>query len=114
MSRAKGGFKTRQRRNKWLKLAKGFCGRRSKAYRIAKMAVIHALKYTYASRRKLKRDMRQLWNARIGAAAKMNDSSYSKFIYALKKSNIVLDRKILASIAATDPATFKSLIEVSR
>ncbi|MBN1114594.1 MAG: 50S ribosomal protein L20 [Oligoflexia bacterium] len=114
MSRAKGGYKTRRRRNKWLKLAKGFVGRRSNVFKIAKLAVIHALQYSYGSRKRKKRMMRQLWNTRIGAAAKMNGFSYSRLIHGLKKSGIELDRKILASIAADDSGTFSTLVETSR
>ena len=97
-----------------LKLAKGFRGRRSTVFSVAKLAVIRALTYAYISRRTRKRDMRQLWNSRIGAASKANGLSYSKFINGLKKSNIELDRKILASVAAEDSKTFATLVEVSR
>jgi large subunit ribosomal protein L20 len=114
MPRAKGGVKTKNRHKKWLKLAKGFCGRRSKAFRVAKLAVIHALYYAYIGRRLKKRNMRQLWNIRIGAATKNFGLSYSKFIGGLKKSNIELDRKILAAIASEDTKTFETLVEKSR
>jgi large subunit ribosomal protein L20 len=114
MSRAKGGVKTKNRHKRWLKLAKGFCGRRSRAFKIAKLAVIHALSYSYVGRKLNKRNMRSLWNSRISAATKELNFSYSKFIHGLKKSNIELDRKILASIAAEDSRTFKTLVEKSR
>jgi len=114
MSRAKRGFKLKNRHKKILKLAKGFCGRRSEIFKTAKLAVIHALAYAYVGRKKLKRNMRQLWNIRIGAAAKLNGTSYSKFIYGLKKANIELDRKVLAAIAAEDAKTFASLAKISR
>jgi large subunit ribosomal protein L20 len=114
MARVKGGFTSRRRHKKWLKLAKGFCGRRSKAFKTAKLAVIHALAYAYVGRRLRKRDMRRLWNSRISAAAKENNYSYSKLMGGLKKSNILLDRKVLAAIAADDSKTFGSLVNISR
>lgn len=114
MARAKGGFKLKNRHKTWLKLAKGFCGRRSKIFKTAKLAVIHALTYAYVGRKKNKRNMRALWNIRIGAAAKINGSSYSKLIFGLKKSSIELDRKVLAAIASEDAKTFASLVKVSQ
>jgi len=114
MARAKGGAKTKNRHKKWLKLAQGFCGRRSKIFKTGKLAVIHALAYAYVGRKKNKRNMRQLWNTRIGAASKEHLLSYSKFIFGLKKSNIELDRKVLAAIACEDSATFASLVKISR
>ncbi|MEI6092527.1 MAG: 50S ribosomal protein L20 [bacterium] len=114
MARAKGGFKLKNRHKTWLKLAKGFCGRRSKIFKTAKLAVIHALTYAYVGRKKNKRNMRALWNVRIGAAAKVNGSSYSKLIFGLKQSSIELDRKVLAAIASEDAKTFASLVKVSQ
>lgn len=114
MARAKGGFKRKNRHGNWLKLAKGFCGRRSRIFKTAKLAVIHALAYAYIGRKKYKRDMRSLWNIRIGAAAKKNGVSYSKFMGGLRKSNIELDRKVLAAIAAEDSSAFTSLVKVSK
>jgi len=107
--RVKRGFKARRRRNKVLKLAKGFRGSRSKLYRTAADAVDKALGYAYRDRRARKRDFRKLWIARINAASKMNDLSYSKFIYGLKLANIELDRKVLAELAVSDPAGFSQI-----
>jgi large subunit ribosomal protein L20 len=114
MARAKGGFKLKNRHKTWMKLAQGFCGRRSRVFKTAKLAVIHALSYAYVGRKKNKRNMRALWNIRIGAASKLNGTSYSRFIYGLKKSNIQLDRKVLAAIASEDAKTFASLVKVSQ
>lgn len=114
MARAKGGYKLKNRHKSWLKLAKGFCGRRSKIFKTAKLAVIHALAYAYIGRKKHKREMRALWNIRIGAAAKNNGTSYSKFMGGLKKSNIELDRKVLAAIASEDAKTFTSLVKATQ
>jgi len=107
--RVKRGFKARRRRNKVLKLAKGFRGSRSKLYRTAADAVDKALGYAYRDRRTRKRDFRKLWIARINAASKMNDLSYSKLIYGLKLANIELDRKVLAELAVSDPAGFSQI-----
>lgn len=104
--RIKRGFKARKRRKKVLKLAKGFRGGRSKLFRTAADAVDKALMYAYRDRRQRKRDFRKLWIARINAAARMNDISYSKFIHGLKLANIQLDRKVLAELAISDPAGF--------
>jgi large subunit ribosomal protein L20 len=106
MPRAKRGFKRRNRREKVLKLAKGYWGARSHNYRTAKEAVEHALVYAYRDRRARKRDFRGLWIIRIKAAAKLNGLSYSRFIQGLKKLNIELDRKVLAEMAVNAPQTF--------
>jgi len=107
--RIKRGFKARQRRNKVLKLAKGFRGGRSKLFRTAADSVDKALMYAYRDRRRRKRDFRSLWIARINAAARMNDMSYSKFIHGLKTANIDLDRKVLAELAISDPNAFSQI-----
>lgn len=107
--RIKRGFKARRRRQKVLKLAKGFVAGRSKVFRTAADSVDKALMYAFRDRKARKRDFRQLWIARINAAARMNDLSYSKFIHGLKQANIVLDRKILAEMAISDPGTFTQL-----
>ncbi|MCP4114475.1 MAG: 50S ribosomal protein L20 [Desulfobacteraceae bacterium] len=107
--RIKRGYKARRRRNKVLKLAKGFRGGRSKLYRTAADAVDKALGYAYRDRRVRKRDFRKLWIARINAASKMNNLSYSKFIHGLKLANIELDRKVLAELAVSDPAGFSQI-----
>lgn len=110
MPRAKGGFKTRQRRNKVLKLAKGFRGARSKLFRSATEAVDRALNYAFRDRKVKKRDFRALWIARINAAARDNGLSYSRLIFGLKQSEIALDRKILAQLAVVDPAGFSAVV----
>ena len=107
--RVKRGFKARRRRKKVLKLAKGYRGGRSKLYRTAADAVDKALMYAYRDRKVRKRDFRRLWIARINAAARMNNISYSKLISGLKKANIELDRKILADLAVSDPNGFSQI-----
>jgi large subunit ribosomal protein L20 len=107
--RIKRGYKARRRRNKVLKLAKGFRGGRSKLYRTAADAVDKALGYAYRDRRVRKREFRKLWITRINAASKMNDLCYSKFIHGLKLANIELDRKVLAELAVSDPAGFSQI-----
>ncbi len=111
--RVKRGFKARKRRNKVLKLAKGFRAGRSKLFRTAADAVDKALMYAYRDRRVRKRDFRRLWIARINAATRLNNLSYSKFIFGLKKADIELDRKVLAELAISDPAGFSQLVEMS-
>jgi large subunit ribosomal protein L20 len=107
--RVKRGFKARRRRNKVLKLAKGYRGGRSKLYRTAADAVDKALMYAYRDRRVKKREIKKLWIIRINAAARMNNLSYSKFMHGLKLSGIALDRKILADLAVSDPAAFSQI-----
>ena len=107
--RVKRGFKANRRRNKVLKLARGFRGGRSKLYRTAADAVDKALMYSYRDRRVRKRDFRKLWIMRINAGARMNDLSYSKFMHGLKLANIDLDRKVLAELAVSDPAGFSQI-----
>ncbi|KPA08816.1 Ribosomal protein L20 [Candidatus Magnetomorum sp. HK-1] len=104
--RIKRGYKARRRRKRVLKLAKGFRGGRSKLFRTAADSVDKALSYAYRDRKQRKRDFRKLWIIRINAAARMNNLSYSKFIHGLKKSNINLDRKVLAELAIADPPAF--------
>ncbi len=107
--RVKRGFKANRRRNKVLKLAKGFRGGRSKLYRTAADAVDKALMYAYRDRRVRKREFRKLWIVRINAGARMNDLSYSKFMNGLKLVGCELDRKVLADLAICDPAGFSQL-----
>jgi len=107
--RVKRGFKARKRRNKVLKLAKGFRGGRSKLFRTAADSVDKALMYAYRDRRARKRDFRKLWIARINAAARINNLSYSKLIHGLKLANIEIDRKVLADLAISDPAGFAKI-----
>jgi large subunit ribosomal protein L20 len=109
MARVKRGFKARRRRNKVLKLAKGYRGARSKLFRSATEAVDRALNYAFRDRRVKKRDFRSLWIVRINAASRINGLSYSKFIFGLKKANVQIDRKVLADIAVTDPAGFAQI-----
>lgn len=110
MPRAKRGFKARRRRNKVLKLAKGFRGARSKLFRSATEAVDRALNYAFRDRKVRKRDFRALWIARINAAARENGLSYSRLIFGIKQAEIGLDRKILAQLAVTDPAGFSAVV----
>lgn len=107
--RVKRGFKANRRRNKVLKLARGFRGGRSKLYRTAADAVDKALMYAYRDRRVRKREFRKLWIVRINAGARMNDLSYSKFMNGLKLIGCELDRKVLADMAICDPAGFSQL-----
>ena len=114
MARVKGGMNAKQKHNKVLKLAKGYRGARSKQYRIAKQSVMRALASSYAGRKQKKRQFRQLWIARINAAARLNGLSYSKFMYGLKQADITLNRKILAELAVNDPAAFAKLAETAK
>jgi large subunit ribosomal protein L20 len=107
--RVKRGFKARRRRKKILKLAKGYRGGRSKLFRTAADAVDKALMYAYRDRRARKRDFRRLWIARINAAARMNNLTYSKLMHGLKLANVELDRKVLAELAVSDPAGFNQV-----
>lgn len=108
--RVKRGFKARKRRKKVLKLAKGYRGGRSKLFRTATDAVDKALMYAYRDRRVRKRDFRKLWIARINAATRMNNLSYSKFIRGLKLAGVELDRKVLAELAISDPSGFAQIV----
>ena len=114
MARIKGALATRKRRNKVLKLAKGYWGGKSKLFKTAKEAVWKSGQYAYISRRLKKRDFRRLWIARISAACKMNDMSYSRFMNGLKKAGIELNRKMLAEIAVSDAAAFTALVEKAK
>ena len=111
--RIKRGFKARRRRKKVLKLAKGFRGGRSKLFRTATDAVDKSLMYAYRDRRQRKRNFRRLWIARINAAARINELSYSKFMHGLKLANVSLDRKVLADLAISDPAGFAKIAELA-
>lgn len=103
-----------KKRRKIMRLAKGYFGSKSRSYRIAREAVMKSLMYAYIGRRLKKRDFRQLWIARINAATRANDLSYSKFMYGLKLANITLNRKVLAEIAVIDAKAFASLVETSK
>ena len=111
--RVKRGYKARQRRKKVLKQAKGFRGGRSKLFRTAADAVDKSLMYAYRDRRVRKRDFRRLWIARINAAARMNDLSYSKLMHGLKLAEVELDRKVLAELAISDPAGFAKIAQTA-
>ncbi len=110
MSRVKRGVTARKKRRKILKLAKGFFGARSRLIRTATEAVNKAMKYAYRDRRARKREFRQLWIARINAAARLNNITYSRLIDGMNKSGIILDRKILAELAVNDPQGFARVV----
>ena len=111
--RIKRGFKARRRRKKVLKLAKGYRGGRSKLFRTAADAVDKALMYAYRDRRQRKRDFRRLWIARINAAARLNNLSYSKLMHGLKLAKVDLDRKVLADLAISDPGGFAKIAQLA-
>ncbi|MDD6435713.1 MAG: 50S ribosomal protein L20 [Clostridiales bacterium] len=114
MARIKGGMGAKKRHNRTLKLAKGYRGARSKQYRVAKQTVMKALSNAFAGRKQKKRQFRQLWIARINAAARMNGLSYSKFMHGLKLNGIDLNRKVLADMAVNDAAGFAALAEAAK
>jgi large subunit ribosomal protein L20 len=114
MSRVKRGNVARKRRNKILKLAKGFRGSHSKLFRTANQQVMKALRNAYRDRRKRKRDFRRLWITRINAAARMNGLSYSKLTHQLKQAEVGLNRKMLAQLAMVDPEAFTKVVEVAQ
>jgi len=114
MARVKGAMATRKRRNKTLKLAKGYWGAKSKHFKMAKEAVMKSGNYAYIGRRLKKRDFRQLWITRISAACKMNGMNYSTFMNGLKKAGVTLNRKMLAEIAVNDAAGFTALTEKAK
>lgn len=111
MPRAKRGFKARRRRNRVLRHAKGYYGARSRTFANAVEQVRNAWQDAYAHRRRKKRDFRRLWIARINAAVRPHGFSYSRFIAALKKSKVGLDRKVLADLAVRDPGAFKAVVD---
>jgi large subunit ribosomal protein L20 len=113
MPRVTRGFKARRRRNKVLSLAKGFRGGKHRLFKSAAEAVDHALCYAYRDRRVKKREFRQLWIARINAAAKQNGISYSRLISGLSKNAIELDRKVLSNLAIVDPSAFSAVVRAS-
>ena len=114
MARVKGGLGAKKRHNRTLKLAKGYRGARSKQYRVAKQSVMRALTSSYAGRKERKRQFRQLWIARINAAARMNGISYSQMMHGLKVSGIDINRKMLAEMAVNDAAGFAALAEAAK
>ena len=114
MARVKGAMMTRKRRNKTLKLAKGYWGAKSKHFKMAKEAVMKSGNYAFIGRKLKKRDFRSLWITRISAQAKVNGINYSQFMHGLKKANINLNRKMLAELAVNDKDAFASLVEKAR
>lgn len=114
MARVKGGYVTRRRRKKVLKLAKGYYGSKHTLYKTAHEQVMHSLKYAYRDRKNLKREMRRLWIARVNAAARMNDLSYSQLIHGLKLANVEINRKMLSEIAIADPKGFTDIANVAK
>ena len=114
MARIKGGLNAKKRHNRVLKLAKGYRGARSKQYRVAKQSVMRALTSSYAGRKERKRQFRQLWIARINAAARIHGLSYSKFMYGLKQAGVEMNRKILSDMAINDAEGFAKLAELAK
>ena len=114
MARVKGAMMTRKRRNKILKLAKGYWGAKSKHFKMANEQVMKSLQYAYVGRRLKKRDFRQLWIARISAGCKMNGMNYSTFMHGLKLANVEINRKMLAELAVNDKAAFTQLTEIAK
>jgi large subunit ribosomal protein L20 len=114
MPRARGGNKRKESRKKVMALAKGYKGKRGTSHRIAKQAVMKALRNSYIDRRRRKRDFRRLWITRIGAAAKQNGLSYSAFMGGLERKQIALNRKMLADVAVRDAVTFAHLAEIAK
>ena len=114
MARIKGGLNARKKHNRVLKLAKGYRGARSKQYRVAKQSVMRALTSSYSGRKERKRQFRQLWIARINAAARMNGISYSQMMHGLKVAGVEINRKMLAEMAVNDAAGFAALVEIAK
>ena len=114
MARAKGGTVTHARRKRVLKRASGYFGSKHLLFKTAKEQVMHSLRYAYVSRRNIKRDYRKLWIRRINAACRLNDISYSKFMYGLKVANININRKMLSELAINDPKAFADLVKTAK
>lgn len=114
MARVKGAMMTRKRRNKTLKMAKGYWGAKSKHFKMANQAVMKSLTYAYVSRRLKKRDFRQLWITRISAACKLNGMNYSTFMHGLKVAGIEINRKMLSEMAINDAVAFSALCEIAK
>ena len=114
MARIKGGMNAKKKHKRVLKLAKGYRGARSKQYRVAKQSVMRALEESYKGRKQRKRQFRQLWIARINAAARINGLSYSKFMYGLKLAGVEMNRKMLAEMAVNDAEGFAKLVDVAK
>ena len=114
MARVKGAMMTRKRRNKTLKMAKGYWGSKSKHFRVANQAVMKSLSYAYTGRRLKKRDFRSLWITRISAACKLNGMNYSSFLHGLKVAGIEINSKMLSEMAISDPTAFTQLTEIAK
>lgn len=114
MPRVKGGYVTRRRRNRILKLAKGYFGSKHTLYKTAKQQVMKSLTYAYRDRKRKKRDFRRLWIARINAAARINGLSYNKLMHGLKMCNVEVNRKMLAELAISNPNEFKALCDLAK
>ena len=114
MARVKGGYVTRRRRNRVLKLAKGYFGSKKALFKTAKQQVMKSGQYAYRDRRQKKRDFRKLWIARINAAARMNGLSYSRLMHGLKKADINMNRKMLAELAVSDEKAFAEIVEKAK
>ena len=114
MARVKGAMMTRKRRNKVMKMAKGYWGSRSKHFRVANEAVMKSLVYAYTGRKLKKRDFRSLWITRISAACKANGMNYSTFMHGLKVAGIEINRKMLSEMAISNPAAFAQLVEIAK
>jgi len=114
LSRVKGGYTTRRRHKKVLKLTKGYRGTKHALYRRAHEAMLHSLVYAYRDRRDRKNDFRKLWIARINAAARLEGMSYSSLMYGLKKAGVGINRKMLADMAVADPGAFSKVVEVAK
>ena len=114
MARVKGAMMTRKRRNKIMKLAKGYWGSKSKHFRVANQAVMKSLSYAYTGRKLKKRDFRSLWITRISAACKLNGMNYSTFMHGLKTAGVIIDRKMLAELAVNNEAAFTQLVEMAK
>ena len=114
MARVKGAMMTRKRRNKIMKLAKGYWGSKSKHFRVANQAVMKSLSYAYTGRKLKKRDFRSLWITRISAACKQNGMNYSTFMHGLKTAGVAIDRKMLAELAVNNEGAFKQLVEMAK
>ena len=114
MARIKGGLNAKKKHNRVLKLAKGYRGARSKQYRVAKQSVMRADATAFSGRKERKRDFRKLWIARINAAARQNDISYSQLMHGLKVAGVDMNRKVLSEIAIADPEGFAKLVEVAK
>ena len=114
MARVKGAMMARKRRNKVLKMAKGYWGSKSKHFRVANQAVMKSLSYAYVGRKLKKRDFRSLWITRISAAAKKNGMNYSTFMHGLNDAGIEINRKMLSELAVNDAAAFTQLVEIAK